>query len=99
MTKIIACISSSVVYPMSLTLLHKTTIEQIDKPTRAFLWYGRENKKRYYFVRWPIVCKPRKKGGLGIKHIRKFNVSLMCKWWWKLEAEEGPWQDFMREKM
>jgi hypothetical protein len=22
----------------------------------------------------------------------------MCKWWWKLENEEGPWQDFMRKK-
>jgi hypothetical protein len=22
----------------------------------------------------------------------------MCKWWWKLENEEGPWQHFMRKK-
>jgi hypothetical protein len=22
----------------------------------------------------------------------------MCKWWWKLEHDTGPWQDFMRLK-
>jgi hypothetical protein len=22
----------------------------------------------------------------------------MCKWWWKLEHDKGPWQDFMWKK-
>jgi hypothetical protein len=22
----------------------------------------------------------------------------MCKWWWKLEKDEGSWQNFMRKK-
>jgi len=26
------------------------------------------------------------------------NVSLLCKWWWKLEHEEGIWQDIVRQK-
>jgi hypothetical protein len=28
----------------------------------------------------------------------KFNISSMCKWWWKLEDGEGPWKDFMWKK-
>jgi hypothetical protein len=35
---------------------------------------------------------------LGIKNLTKFNISLMCKWWWKLEDGVGPWQDFMWKK-
>jgi hypothetical protein len=31
-------------------------------------------------------------GGSGIKDIRKMNISLLCKWWWKLENEDGLWQ-------
>jgi hypothetical protein len=26
------------------------------------------------------------------------NVSLLCKWWWALENEEGLWQDIVRLK-
>jgi hypothetical protein len=33
---------------------------------------------------------PKSKGGLGVKDLNKFNISLMCKWWWKLENEDGP---------
>jgi hypothetical protein len=39
------------------------------------------------------VCKAKKKGGLCIKHLRKVNISLLYKWWWMFENEEGLWQD------
>jgi hypothetical protein len=26
------------------------------------------------------------------------NISLLCKWWWKLENEEGLWQEIVRKK-
>jgi hypothetical protein len=44
------------------------------------------------------VCKDKKKGGWGIKNLRKINISLLCKWWWYLENEEGQWQDIIRIK-
>jgi hypothetical protein len=24
------------------------------------------------------------------------NISLLCKWWWKLEKEEGLWQEIIK---
>ncbi len=39
-----------------------------------------------------------KKGGLGIKDLRKMNVNLICKRWWILEDEKGLWQDVVRLK-
>ena len=48
--------------------------------------------------KWTTVCKNKKKGGMGIKDIRKINISLLCKWWWKLETEEGLWQTIIRAK-
>jgi len=44
------------------------------------------------------MCKNKKKGGLGIKDIRKMNISLLCKWCWKLETEDGLWQTIIRTK-
>jgi hypothetical protein len=38
------------------------------------------------------------KRGLGIKNLRKMNISLLCKWWWMLENENGLWQEIVKMK-
>lgn len=55
-------------------------------------------KKKYHLVKWENICKSKKKGGLGIKDLRRMNISLLCKWWWKLEKEEGLWQEIVKFK-
>ena len=45
-----------------------------------------------------MINKSKKHGGLGIKNIHKMNISLLCKWWRKLEVEEGLWQQIVRHK-
>jgi hypothetical protein len=97
-TKIEACLSNSAVYQKSMRLLHKSNIEGMKQPIRAFLWASSRGKKRYHLVKWKLICTPRRKGGLGIKNLYRFNISLMCKWWWKPEHDKGPWQDFMWNK-
>jgi hypothetical protein len=36
--------------------------------------------------------------GLGIKNLRKMNISLLCKWWWILKNENGLWQELVKLK-
>jgi hypothetical protein len=96
--KIDACLSNSALYQMSMRLFHKTNIEKIKKQIRAFFWVGNTGQRKYHLVRWSLICKPKSKGGLGIKDLYKFNISLMCKHWWKLEKHEGAWKDFMGAK-
>ena len=33
-----------------------------------------------------------------MKDLWKMNISLMCKWWWKLERNEVLWQEIVRKK-
>jgi len=49
-------------------------------------------------VKWEIICKSKKKGGLGIKDFRRMNLSLLCKWWWNLEHDDGLWQQIVKFK-
>jgi hypothetical protein len=64
------------------------------------LFYGLEVLiKRNITIKWKWICKPKKKGGLGLKNLYKFNSSLMCKWWWKLESGSGPWQDLRKKEI
>lgn len=49
-------------------------------------------------VKWSRICRSKSKGGLGVKDLRKHNISLLIKWWWKLEKKEGLWQDVVKAK-
>lgn len=90
-------LNNSPMYHMSVYLLPKTTVNHLDKIRRTFFWQGRESKRKYHLVRWEIICKSKRKGGLGIKDLR-MNISLFCKWWWKLEKEDGLWQQIVKFK-
>lgn len=54
--------------------------------------------KKYHVINRGKVCNEKKNGGLGIKDLMLLNISLLCKWWWKLENEEGIWQKLIRKK-
>jgi len=97
-TLITASLNNSPMYHMSVYLLPKTTVKNLDKIRRKFFWQGGGTKKKYHLVKWEIICRSKKNGGLGIKDLRNMNISLLCKWWWKLEKEDGLWQQIVKIK-
>jgi hypothetical protein len=42
-------------------------------------------------VKWKMVCRSREKGDM-MKDLRKQTISLLTKWWWKLDTHDGLWQ-------
>jgi len=97
-TLISSSLNNSPTYHMSVHLLPKTVINKLEKIRRKFFWQGGGTKRKYHLVKWEIICKSKKKGGLGIKDLRKMNISLLYKWWWKLEKEDGLWQKIIKFK-
>ena len=53
---------------------------------------------KYHLVAWKTLCASKTRGGLVIKDISRMNISLLCKWWWKLEIENGLWQELVGKK-
>jgi len=86
------------IYSMSMYLLPKTILKKIDVIRKRFFWQGGNVKRKYHLVKWLRICQLKKKGGLCVKDLWKMNISLMCKWWWKLERSEGLWQEIVRKK-
>lgn len=97
-TLISLSLNNSPTYHMSVHLLPKTIINKLEKIRRKFFWQGGGTKRKYHLVKWEIICKSKKKGGLGIKDLRKMNISLLYKWWWKFEKEDGLWQKIVKFK-
>lgn len=54
--------------------------------------------KRYYLVKYPKCVDLKKGGGLGVQNLRKQNVNLLMKWWWKPEKGQRLWQEAVRAK-
>lgn len=97
-TLLTSVLSQLSLYHMSMWLMSKTFVEKLDKHRRKFFWQGCCKKKRYYLVKWNRVCRSKDKGGLGVKDLRKQNISLLVKWWWKLETQNGIWQDLVKAR-
>ena len=59
----------------------------VDKLVRIqsnFLWGGDQQQMKIAWVKWETVCMPKEAGGLGVKDINSFNLSLLGKWNWNL---------------
>jgi hypothetical protein len=96
-TLINASLVNSTIYHMSMYLMPKTVIKRLDKNSRKFFWQV-VFKKKISLGEMAKICKLKRKGGLGIKILRKMNLALLCKWWWTLETGSGLWQDIVRRK-
>jgi hypothetical protein len=92
------CLSSIPTYYMSMHLLPKTILQRMYRTRKRFFWRGGGEKRKYHLVKWSKANSPKQKCGLGIKDLRRMNLNLLCKWWWKLEHEEGLWQDIVKKK-
>ncbi|MCH81438.1 ribonuclease H protein, partial [Trifolium medium] len=73
--------------------------KKIRRLQREFLWGGRRGNIRIPWVKWEVVCLPKKKGGLGVRDIRVVNISLLAKWRWRLLTNDNAvWKDLVRRK-
>jgi hypothetical protein len=73
--------------------------KKIQHIQREFLWGSRRGQKRISWIKWDVLCLPKKKGGLGVRDIRVVNISLLAKWRWRLLFEDHTvWKEVLRSK-
>ena len=58
----------------------------------------KQGVRKYHLVRWLDVCQPKDLGGLAVTNLEFKNTSLLCRWLWCLENENGAWQDIIKAK-
>lgn len=86
-------ISPTVTYAMCTFKLHKGIIKDIDRIRKQCLWRGNSDRKRGgNLVAWPLVQRPKKHGGLGVKNLLVHNDALLLKQLHKFYSKlDIPW--------
>ncbi|XP_058725678.1 uncharacterized protein LOC131596972 [Vicia villosa] len=85
----------------SFTLSFYKALGMIIKEIRSllsnFLWSSNANKRSIHWMKWETVCKPREKGGLGVRDVGEINKALLLKWKWRILKEDfAIWSGFLK---
>jgi hypothetical protein len=85
-------LSSLPVYFLSFFKAPAGIISSIESLFKSFLWGGSEQTRKINWVKWDKVCQNKENGGLGVRRVREFNLSLLGKWCWRMLVDhEGLW--------
>ncbi|XP_022030427.1 uncharacterized protein LOC110931338 [Helianthus annuus] len=72
-------------YFLSLFAAPKGVINKLEKIRRDFLWGKTSAGRKLRWMRWSLLLKSKKYGGLGVGSIRDFNLAMLAKWWWRFK--------------
>ncbi|CAA7016725.1 unnamed protein product [Microthlaspi erraticum] len=92
-------LSSIPVHTMSTIVLPQSTLAQLDKTARAFMWGDTTNQRRQHLVAWDKICSPKDDGGLGIRKAQDMNKAVVAKLGWRLlQDQTSLWARVLRGK-
>jgi hypothetical protein len=86
-------------HTIGVCLLGDVIHKVFNKHRMRLYWEANGPKRKYHWVRWEAMCRPKALGGLWILDTKLMNICLMAKWIWKLYTrEQGIWAEILRAK-
>ncbi|XP_077228456.1 uncharacterized protein LOC143861414 [Tasmannia lanceolata] len=79
--------------------LPQSTMDEIERIFRTFLWSGSDLRKCYHPISWETVCLTKEEGGIGIRRLQDLNKASKMKLFWNIAAgKKSLWADWVRKK-
>jgi hypothetical protein len=88
-------LASIPIFYLSFVKLLVSVRKTIIRLQRNYLWTRLSGAGcKISWVSWNDVCRPKNEGGLGVRDLKLFNVSLLEKWRWRLlVGGDSLWND------
>ena len=61
---------------------------KLERIQRKFLWGDIEERRKIHLVSWLVICKDKKHGRFGLRHLEELNQALLGKWLWRFSLEK-----------
>lgn len=71
-------------YWMQIFILPDAVVKEVNNLCRKFLWEGHVNGSKPGYVGWSKVCRPKSRGGLGIRGLNLWNTIAIGKIVWQI---------------
>ncbi|GJU03986.1 RNA-directed DNA polymerase, eukaryota, reverse transcriptase zinc-binding domain protein [Tanacetum coccineum] len=85
-------LNSMQVYWASVFLLPKSTVKDIERVLKGFLWCQGDLSRGKAKIAWKTLCKPKCQGGFGFKELGMWNEVLLTRHIWNIAAnKESLW--------
>ncbi|CAK8570652.1 unnamed protein product [Lathyrus sativus] len=92
-------IGSLSIFLMSFYKMSVTVWKELDRIQNRFLWGSSTKQPKTVWIAWNKVCRSTDLGGLGIKKMDLFNISLLQKWKWRILTEKADlWLDVLASR-
>ena len=66
-------------YTMNNYLLPQNLIQELHQLCARFWWGGTDEKRGMHWRAWDELCRPKKDGGMGFRHLFAFNLAMLAK--------------------
>ncbi|KAK6141372.1 hypothetical protein DH2020_024889 [Rehmannia glutinosa] len=77
-------IQSIPTFAMSCFRIPDYIIDKLQSMMAHFLWSGNPEKRSIHWRSWDKLCRSKASGGLGLRHLKAFNLALLCKQSWRI---------------
>jgi hypothetical protein len=92
-------LSAIPIFYLSFMMMPAKVWKEVVKIQRNFLWSGLDKKTKICWVEWDLVTKPKDEGGLGVRDLRRVNLSLLANWQWRfLDPSQSGWKALLIAK-
>jgi len=76
-------------HTMQCFQLPRTTLCQLDNLLRTFFWKKSPSENGLPLIAWDKMCRPKSKGGLGLRNSEAVNSAFQCKLAWRLLTKDN----------
>ena len=79
--------------------LPQSIATQLNRIHRNFLWKNSKSNSDVPLIAWDTVCKPKIKGGMGLRRVESVNAAFQCKLAWRMINQDSSlWVQCLRAK-
>ncbi|KAL2922743.1 LINE-1 reverse transcriptase-like protein [Bienertia sinuspersici] len=75
-------------YWASIFVLPTKVIDGVIRACRNYLWDGKLESNKSPLIAWDLICRDKKKGGMGFKESHTWNTALLGKYIWSIACKE-----------